>query len=165
MNETEFMKAVRTQLSDDGTLNFRNNTGKLEDKTGRWVTFGLCPGSSDIIGIKPVKITPDMVGKTIGQFVAIEVKKKGKKATPDQLRFLNAIKSRGGFASIATEDEEGGAGGGESGGGIRGSVEGVEGVKGGREGSGGSVEGVGGGGVCGVGEGGKMGGVDGGGLN
>ena len=107
MNETSLMNKVRLMLEKNCILNFRNNTGKLEDKTGRWVTYGLCVGSSDIIGIKPVVVTHDMVGKTIGQFVAIEVKRRGKKATPEQLRFLDAIKSRGGLASIATEDEHG----------------------------------------------------------
>lgn len=97
------MKAVRTQLSDAGTLNFRNNVGKLQDKTGRWVTFGLCKGSSDIIGIRPVMITQSMVGLTIGQFVAVEVKTKGKKPTLEQLHFIQMVNEKGGLAYIKEE--------------------------------------------------------------
>ncbi|RZM50423.1 hypothetical protein [Klebsiella pneumoniae] len=77
---------ARLLASKKGWRLFRNNKGVLPDKRGVPVRFGLCnetPAlgkrlrSSDLIGIRPVLITPDMVGSTIGQFVAREVKKAG----------------------------------------------------------------------------------------
>lgn len=77
---------ARLLASKMGWRLFRNNKGVLPDKRGIPVRFGLCnetPAlgkrlrSSDLIGIRPVVITPDMVGTTIGQFVAREIKKAG----------------------------------------------------------------------------------------
>ena len=75
------------------------------DIKGRLVKFGLCKGSSDLIGFKTITITPDMVGQNIAVFSAIEVKDKGK-ATSDQKKFINIIKNAGGFAGIARDIEE-----------------------------------------------------------
>lgn len=51
---------------------FRNNVGLFKTIDGRIIKTGLHNGSSDLIGWTQVKITPDMVGKT----VAILTKKK-----------------------------------------------------------------------------------------
>ena len=53
---------------------WRNNTGKFRSMTDpqRIVSVGQV-GSADIIGVQPVTITPEMVGKVIGQAIAIEV--------------------------------------------------------------------------------------------
>ena len=67
---------------------------------GRLVTFGLAPGSSDLIGWKTHKISIEDVGKEIAQFVAIEVKDKGK-ATEQQTKFINTVKGAGGIAGVA----------------------------------------------------------------
>ena len=75
------------------------------DINGRLVKFGLCKGSSDLIGFKTVTITPDMVGKEVAVFSAIEVKDKGK-ATDEQKKFLNIIQNAGGFAGIARDIKE-----------------------------------------------------------
>ena len=85
--ENVVQEVARLEASKKGWLLFRNNKGVLPDpKTGRWIRFGLCNDnptigkrlrSSDLIGIRPVVITQDMVGSTIGQFVAREVKKAG----------------------------------------------------------------------------------------
>ena len=54
---------------------WRNNTGKFRSMNDpqRIVSVGQV-GSADIIGVQPVTITPEMVGKVIGQAIAIEVK-------------------------------------------------------------------------------------------
>ena len=61
----------------------------------RMMTFGLCVGSSDIIGITPS-----------GKFLAIEVKTPKGRATKEQLRFIEAVKSAGGIGGIARSVED-----------------------------------------------------------
>lgn len=84
--EARVQNEARLLASKKGWRLFRNNKGVLPDKRGVPVRFGLCNEtaelgkrlrSSDLIGIRPVVITPDMVGTTIGQFVAREVKHAG----------------------------------------------------------------------------------------
>ncbi len=104
MNETNLMHSI--MLANHGCRLFRNQTGALKDETGRLVKFGLCKGSSDLIGMKSITITPDMVGKKIAAFVAIEVKTPNGKPTPEQLHFVNRVKELGGLAGIARSVED-----------------------------------------------------------
>ena len=62
-----------------------------------------CVGIPDLICCRPITVTPDMVGKTLGQFVAIETKAPGKKAntTANQKRNLKAIADHAGVAVVA----------------------------------------------------------------
>ena len=87
---------------------FKNVRGCFRSMDGaRIVQAGLAPkGSSDLIGIKPVKITQDMVGKTIGQFVCIECKTATGKIRPEQKQYLDFIKSKGGIAGICKSAED-----------------------------------------------------------
>lgn len=85
----------------------RNNVGALRDATGRLVRYGLgqsgatrVVGTSDLIGWRSRTITPDMVGQTIAQFVAIEVKDQAR-PTPEQQAFIAAVNRAGGVAGIA----------------------------------------------------------------
>lgn len=105
--ETGIQNKIRIALSEKGILNFRNNTFALKDpKTGRLIRAGLCNGSSDIIAIKPVLITLEMVGQTIGQFMAIEVKCPGKKSTKEQLTFGEQVKNKGGIFKVAFSEDD-----------------------------------------------------------
>jgi len=92
---------------------FRNNTGQgvlgqvvrqdggtFHIVNGRRVQFGLCVGSSDLIGWKSVTITPDMVGKKLAVFTALEVKTSTGRPTKEQVNFIQAVRSAGGFAGI-----------------------------------------------------------------
>lgn len=68
------------------------------------ITYGLTVGSSDLIGITPIKITEDMVGKTVGVFTGIEVKldKNGHYGeTTGQRKFGEFITKNGGFYILA----------------------------------------------------------------
>lgn len=99
MTETNLLQSIRLACSTRTTKLFRNNNGKLQDKTGRWVTFGLFPGSGDLIGWKSVVVTPDMVGQRIAQFVSLEVKAPRGHSTEDQINWRESAKAAGGIAA------------------------------------------------------------------
>lgn len=108
--EARVQDEARLLASQMGWRLFRNNVGVLKDERGIPVRYGICNDtpamnkrikSSDLIGIRPVVITPDMVGSTIGQFVAREIKKagwkyKGTEHEEAQLRFGELVIGLGG---------------------------------------------------------------------
>ena len=115
---------MRTLSKNKKIRVFRNNVGqgwqgKIAKSTTsnrpvlidiRPVNFGLCVGSSDIVGIQSVTITPDMIGKKIGVMVCVEAKKEGWKYTgteheASQKNFIEKIKSMGGIAFFASSVE------------------------------------------------------------
>ncbi len=83
---------------------FRNNVGVLKDRFGNYIRYGLCNGSSDWIGWRPITITPDMVGKQVAVFLAIETKDTTD-ANDDQLRFLSAVLEAGGIALVSRDGQ------------------------------------------------------------
>ena len=114
MKETELTKIVQQKAFLEGNVLWRNNSGAMIDKTGRLVRFGLgneskkvndyfkCP---DLVGIKTITITQEMIGKKIGVFYAKECKKpgwkyKGNDHEKAQKRFIDEINSRGGEADF-----------------------------------------------------------------
>lgn len=104
ITEKDIERSLILHASQCGSTLFKNNVGKLRDERGNIVTFGLCKGSSDLIGWTPVTITPEMVGSKIAVFTAVEVKKNkfGKyRATEDQKHFISAVKNNGGMAGVA----------------------------------------------------------------
>ena len=117
-SETDVQARIRVAASQAGDVLWRNNTGVLKDERGVPVRFGLCNESkavndkcksSDLIGIKRVLITQQMVGSTVGQFYAREVKRAGWRYTGTprevaQLRFIEAVVAMGGDAGFATSE-------------------------------------------------------------
>lgn len=115
-SESTVSKEYRLAFANDGGVLWRNNVGVLMDARGVPVRFGLAnessqmnkrTKSSDLIGIKPVLITQDMVGTVIGQFVAREVKREGwvYKATEQeraQLKYHELVISKGGDACFTS---------------------------------------------------------------
>jgi type IV secretory pathway TrbF-like protein len=59
-----------------------------------------------LVGITPITITQDMVGKTIGVFTAIEVKTPKGKPTEEQINFIQRVRDLGGFAGVAQSVED-----------------------------------------------------------
>ena len=106
--ETKIQQEIRLALGRIKNLRlFRNETGQLPDpRTDRWVQFGLAKGSSDLIGFKTIKITQDMVGSSVAQFVSIEVKTPTGKPIQIQQNWLHCIKSAGGISGIARSIED-----------------------------------------------------------
>lgn len=59
-------------------------------------------GTSDLVGWTPVVITPEMVGRRIAVFTAIETKKtKGGRTSDDQANFIAQVLKAGGIAGVA----------------------------------------------------------------
>jgi hypothetical protein len=94
-SEANILNECLLALSGAGCLVWRNNTGQLPDKTGRPIKFGLCIGSSDIIGVA-----------RDGRFIAIECKTAIGQPTDAQIRFLNRVTWAGGRAGIARSAED-----------------------------------------------------------
>lgn len=102
-------------VSTGGVL-YRNNRGAAKDEYGNFMRFGLANEtkamgevlrSGDDIGIRPVRVTHEMVGHTIGQFVSREYKKagwryRGSKHERAQLAWANLVNSLGGDARFIT---------------------------------------------------------------
>lgn len=107
---------VRLEAHRHGLSLFRNNVGALLDTRGVPVRYGLANESkeqneavksADLIGILPVVIGPQHVGRTIGQFISIEMKHEGWTYKGDahevaQLAWANFILSKGGYAAFCT---------------------------------------------------------------
>jgi len=99
---------------------FRNNVGALKAEDGRMVRFGLANDSKrrnevlksgDLIGIDPVLIGPQHIGRTIGQFVSIECKAPGWRYTGTpretaQLTWIQLVIAAGGRAKFVTSENE-----------------------------------------------------------
>lgn len=115
--ESTVQQEVQIQAMHLGCNLMRNNSGAFKDETGRVVWFGLgntskernkIIKSSDLIGITKVVITPDMVGKTIGVFTAVECKEESWKENKKlderetaQSNFIQWVISMGGYAGFA----------------------------------------------------------------
>ncbi|MEO1002926.1 MAG: VRR-NUC domain-containing protein [Cyanobacteria bacterium J06638_7] len=104
--EQQIQQAIRLELGQGDVRLWRNNTGRLLDRNGRPVTFGLCPGSSDLIGLRRVRVTPEMVGRWLAVFAAIEVKGPKGRLTREQQQFLEVVTGLGGLGGEARSIED-----------------------------------------------------------
>lgn len=71
-------------------LHFRVQSGKMQTKDGRWQTYGLHDGASDIVCV----LAP------AGRWVAMEFKSINGKLKPEQSAFLELIEKFGGYACV-----------------------------------------------------------------
>ena len=102
-SETKLQQEIRLALGTIPSLRlFRNQVGQLPDpRTGRCVQFGLAKGSSDLVGFKTIKITPEMINQEVAVFVSIEIKTERGKLTEVQQNWLQKVKSSGGIVGVA----------------------------------------------------------------
>lgn len=114
MTETNLMRSIMAGVSHPGCRIFRQNVGtgwtgdvqRLTDgsiliRNPRPLQAGLCKGSSDLIGWRSVEVTPDMIGRRLALFLAIEVKGPKGRATDEQRNFIDRVRLDGGLAGIA----------------------------------------------------------------
>ena len=121
MLEQDNQNAIRIEASKHGAHLLRNNSGAaIDPKSGRPVRFGLgndskqsnrTHKSSDLIGITPYVVRQQDVGKLLGVFTAVEVKRSGwhYTATPEQVaqkNFMDMITASGGLAGFAAGVDE-----------------------------------------------------------
>jgi hypothetical protein len=128
--ETNFLREVMLSCSEHGDTLWRNNVGKgwvsppkrtivahgprtvrlakgdVVLKQPYWLTWGLFKGSSDLIGIRPTIITPEMVGQLFGRFFAIEGKAPGGRVSREQTQFGKHVTDQGGLFVVARSLED-----------------------------------------------------------
>lgn len=99
MRESLIQAGIRGVLNapQARTRVWRNNVGKREIE-GRWIVWGLAPGSGDLIGINQVVIRPEDVGSMIGQFMSVEVKTPKGRMSEEQKIWMATVRKFGGIA-------------------------------------------------------------------
>ena len=120
VKESNIIKEIQLKFSKLHWRLFRNQTGTAWQgqvvkqgnreivvlKNPRYITFGLTKGSSDLIGWRPVVVTQEMVGTTIAQFTAVEVKSGELRLTDEQKQFLQVVNTMGGYGIKAGSTED-----------------------------------------------------------
>lgn len=118
-SEAAVQAQVRLEAARKGLRLWRNNVGVLTDERGVPVRYGLANDSKqlnsvvksgDLIGWRPVLITPAHLGITIAQFVSRECKRvgwtyKGDAREQAQLRWAEMIIADGGDAAFCCGQE------------------------------------------------------------
>ena len=115
--ETNLLKRIMIAVPEMCRI-FRNNTGTVwvgkkhkQSKTimviedPRPLKAGLFKGSSDLIGWTSITITPEMIGRKMAIFTAIEVKTAKGRVLKDQETFLRNVTDAGGIGSVATDPD------------------------------------------------------------
>ena len=88
VSEQQIQQHIREYAAGLNARLFRNNVGVLTDARGQHVTYGLCVGSSDLIGDYPLD--------GVAVFMAVEVKRPGQRMTPAQTLFIRSVNDRAG---------------------------------------------------------------------
>ena len=107
MNESGIQSRIMLALgARPGIRIFRNQVGfgfVGEYPNQRPVSFGLAPGSGDLIGWRSRIITPDDVGRSVAQFLSVKVKSASGTARPNQRTWAEVVRQFGGIAIIARD--------------------------------------------------------------
>lgn len=115
--EAEIQQEVRKRIAELGGAVWRNNKGAGKLENGSFVRWGLCNDSAalgarirsaDLVGIRPLLILPEHVGRTVGQFISVECKASGYRPGGTeheiaQRRWRDLVAGLGGYAVITCE--------------------------------------------------------------
>lgn len=120
MKEANIQQLIRLKATELNATMFRINVGKgwtgngtkkhtngdITIKNARPFSTGVPVGYSDLSGVKPVIITPDMVGKKIGVAVFAEVKTDKGRVRDEQVNFIERMQSLGAIAGVVRSVED-----------------------------------------------------------
>lgn len=118
MSEAGVQSRVRLAAARLGWHLWRNNVGAGHIDGGQFVRWGLANDSqglnavcksADLVGVRPLQVTPAHVGTVIGQFVSLECKHSTWRwANTDRERaqrnWANVINAAGGYARFVTSE-------------------------------------------------------------
>lgn len=105
--ERDVLKLLQDAAALMGVTLLRNNVGCLQDKHGRYVTFGLGVGSPDLVGWQSVTVTNAMVGTTLAVFVGVECKREvGGETSDRQSDYIERLRQAGARAGVARSVED-----------------------------------------------------------
>ncbi len=109
MSETALLNRITLAATRAGSRLFRNNIGIAHYPDAK-VKYGLRPGSGDLIGWTPVKITAEMVGSTVAVFTSIEVKRPESRTSVAralaQANWAEQVRLAGGLSGEARSPED-----------------------------------------------------------
>lgn len=105
MLESPIQRDIRAKLGELKLPFFRYQVGLFYSERGTPVKIGV-EGVSDLIGIIPYTIRPEDVGRTIGVFAALEVKKPKGALRKAQGPFLHMVNRMGGIAAVVRSPED-----------------------------------------------------------
>lgn len=105
--ERDVLKLLQDAAALMGVTLLRNNVGCLQDKHGRYVTFGLGVGSPDLVGWESVVIGPEHIGQTFARFVGVECKREiGGETSDRQSDYITRLLEAGARAGVARSVED-----------------------------------------------------------
>jgi len=126
MKENPIQKRILLRCGHGATRLFRQNVGKTWIGRSRKIIkagmYYLNPGDviirqarrfhagfegqSDLGGWHTVTVTPEMVGRKIAVYTALEVKTKTGRVKKTQQRFIDMVRKAGGLAGVVRSPEE-----------------------------------------------------------
>ena len=105
MKERNIQNSIRLECSKGDTRLFVNDVGVAE-QGGRKIRYGLCNGSTDLVGVHTVTVTGDMVGQRVGLAVFAEVKTATGTVKPHQQRFMDNMSDMGCIVGVVRSVED-----------------------------------------------------------
>ncbi len=105
MKERNIQNKIRLAHSNGKTRLFVNDVGMAKVK-GVSIPYGLCKGSTDLVGVHTVTVTDDMVGREIGVAVFAEVKTPTGRVKPHQQAFLDQMTKMGCIVGVVRSEDD-----------------------------------------------------------
>lgn len=105
VKERNIQNTIRLECGKGDTRLFVNDVG-VAKQDGRTIPYGLCKGSTDLVGVHTVTVTEDMVGERVGIAVFAEVKTPTGTVKSHQQKFMDLMSSMGCIVGVVRSVED-----------------------------------------------------------